>query len=195
MRRMTSIQQGDRWRFVRAFLRAPRTVGSIAPSSSYLVKAMLDAANVERPALIVEFGPGTGVFTAEIVRRMRPDARLLVFEIHPDFARRLRQRFTDPRVAIVEDSAADLKRYLQEYGVEQVECIVSGLPFASLPRDVTHAILRATRESLAPNGRFVTYQYTPALLRMLRSYFPAMRVARFVPRNLPPAMVLVCAAP
>jgi phospholipid N-methyltransferase len=192
---MSSTGRREWWQFVRGFLRAPRTVGSIAPSSRHLVAAMLDAAQVERRKVMAEFGPGTGVFTTEIVRRMRPDARLLVFEIEPGFAARLQQRIRDPRVTVIQGSAADLKQHLLALGAEQVDCVVSGLPFASLPREVTHAILQTTRESLAPGGLFVTYQYTPMLLRLLRTYFPAMRIANIVLRNLPPALVLVCAAP
>ncbi len=155
---------------------------------------MLDAAGVERGQIIAEFGPGTGVFTTEIVRRMHADARLLVFEIYPDFVARLRKRFDDPRVTIIQGSAADLKQYLLANSMTQVDCIVSGLPFTSLPREVTHAILQTTRDCLAPGGLFVTYQYTPVLLPTLRAYFPRTRIARLVMRNLPPALVLVCAA-
>ena len=196
MRAMTSsMGSGEWWQFVRGFLRAPRTVGSVAPSSRYLVAAMLDAAQVERRLVMAEFGPGTGVFTTEIVRRMRPDARLLVFEVDGGFVARLRQRIRDPRVTIIQGSAADLKQHLLALGTEQVDCVVSGLPFASLPREVTHGILQTTRECLAPGGLFVTYQYTPMLLRLLRTYFPVVRIAKVVLRNLPPALVLVCAAP
>ena len=35
--------------------------------------------------VIAEYGPGEGVHTREIVRRMRPDAELLVFEARPRF--------------------------------------------------------------------------------------------------------------
>ena len=34
----------------------------------------------ERASVIVEYGPGVGTLTAEILRRMRPDARLVVIE-------------------------------------------------------------------------------------------------------------------
>ncbi len=191
---MAQTRPNEWWQFFRGFLHAPRTVGSIAPSSAYLVEAMLQVAEVERYRMLAEFGPGTGVFTAELVRRMRPDARLLVFEIRADFAARLQQRFDDPRVTIIHGSAVDLEQHLRAHGAERVDCIVSGLPFTSLPREVTHAILRVTRDRLRPGGRFVTYQYTPALLRLLRSYFPTTRIARYVIRNLPPALVLECAA-
>jgi phospholipid N-methyltransferase len=194
MAAMTPAQQSTWWQFFRGFLRSPRMVGSIAPSSTHLVRAMLDAAGIERRQVIAELGPGTGVFTVEIVRRMPPEARLLVFEIDANFAARLGREVRDPRATVIHASAADLDRRLAAHGLPAVDCVVSGLPFTSLPREVTHAILEVTRQSLAPSGVFVTYQYTPVMLPVLRKYFPSVRIARFVPRNLPPALVFVCAA-
>lgn len=183
------------WAFLRGVLRAPRTVGAIAPSSRWLVRAMLDEAQLEAASIIVEFGPGTGAFTKEIVQRMRPDARLIVFEIDPAFAAGLQRRFTDPRVHVINASAAQSLEYLADLDALPADCIISGLPFASLPRPVTHAILQTTAAVLRPGGRFVTYQYTPVMRHILRNYFPQSYVARFVVPNLPPALVFVCPNP
>jgi phosphatidylethanolamine/phosphatidyl-N-methylethanolamine N-methyltransferase len=183
------------WNFLKGFLREPRTVGSITPSSRWLVQAMLDEAAVAAAQVIVEFGPGTGVFTDQIIQRMRPDARLLVFEVHHPFFVDLQSRIHDPRVEIIGDSAAEVGRYLAQQGLTHADCIVSGLPFTSLPRPITHAILEATCAALKPGGVFVTYQYTPVLRGLLRSYFPATRITRYVLRNIPPALVFVCRKP
>lgn len=153
---------------------------------------MLDTAHVEQAQVIAEFGPGTGVFTDELLRRMRPDARLLVFEVDPQFVASLRARIDDSRVVIINDSAGTLREQLARLRLPAVDCIVSGLPFTSLPRPVTHAILEQTRAALRPGGVFVTYQYTPVLRSLLHSYFPATRIRRFVLRNLPPALVFEC---
>jgi phospholipid N-methyltransferase len=181
--------------FLKGFLRAPRSVGSVAPSSAALVRAMLDDARVAEAQVIAEFGPGTGVFTTEIIQRMRPDARLLVFEINHDFYTALRTRISDARVELIEASAADIEAQLQRMALSGVDCIVSGLPFTSLPRPVTHAILQATYAALRPGGIFVTYQYTPVLRGVLRSRFHATRITRLVLRNIPPALVFVCSKP
>lgn len=153
---------------------------------------MLDVAAIPEANVIAEFGPGTGVFTQEIIRRMAPHARLLVFEIDPQFVAVLRAQWSDPRVEIIEASAATIEQQLAQRGLSQVDCIVSGLPFTSLPRPVTHAILAATRRVLRPGGVFVTYQYTPVLRNILRTYFPLTRISRLVLRNLPPALVFEC---
>jgi len=177
--------------FLRGLVRAPRSVGAIAPSSRYLVAAQLHAARIEDAQVIVEWGPGTGVFTHAMIERMRPDARLFVFEINPLFLANLRRDVADARVTIVDTSAADSMRVLREHGVASADVIVSGLPFTSLPQPVTHAILRAALDVLQPGGVFVTYQYSTLLRRTLQQYFPALRIAAFVLRNLPPAFVFV----
>lgn len=178
--------------FVKGFIRSPRLVGSIAPSSGWLVRAMLAEAQVETAEVVVEYGPGTGVFTEAIIGRLRPDARLLVFEINSEFHRSLLARIADRRVEVLHASAAEIGHHIQRLGLSAPDCIISGLPFTSLPRSVTHAILQATYATLKPGGVFVTYQYTPLLRRLLAGYFDTTRIAQMVLRNLPPALVFVC---
>jgi phospholipid N-methyltransferase len=177
--------------FLRGLVRAPRSVGAIAPSSRHLVAAQLHAARIEHAQVIVEWGPGTGVFTHAIIARMRPEARLFVFEINPVFLAQLRREIADRRVTIMDVSAADTQEVLLQHGVPSADVIVSGLPFTSLPQPVTHAILRAALHVLRPGGVFVTYQYSTLLRHTLRQYFPSLRIAAFVLRNLPPAFVFV----
>lgn len=177
--------------FLRGLVRSPRAVGAVAPSSQVLVKAQLDAARLEDARVIVEWGPGTGVFTHAIIARMRPDARLFVFEINSLFVANLRRDLLDPRVTVVDRSAAESRDVLRAHGVPFADVIVSGLPFTSLPQPVTHAILRAALVVLRPGGVFVTYQYSTLLRRTLQHYFPSLHIAAFVLRNLPPAWVFV----
>jgi phospholipid N-methyltransferase len=177
--------------FLRGLMRAPRSVGAIAPSSRHLVAAQLDVAQIGQARVVVEWGPGTGVFTHAIIARMRPDARLFVFEINPVFLAQLRHEIADRRVTIVDVSAADTHHVLQQHGVKVADVIVSGLPFTSLSQPLTHAILHAALDVLRPGGIFVTYQYSTLLRRTLRHYFPSLRIAAFVLRNLPPAIVFV----
>jgi phosphatidylethanolamine/phosphatidyl-N-methylethanolamine N-methyltransferase len=192
---MTGKTQSNRWTFFKENLRSPRTTGAVAPSSPSLVRAMLDEALIERARVIVEYGPGTGVFTDEIIRRMNERARLLVLEVNPVFVKNLRARINDRRVEVINGSASDVGAHLSERGLSQPDAIVSGLPFGSLPPPISHAILEATRETLSPDGVFVTYQYTPFRKKLLRTYFPAARVSRLVVRNIPPALVFVCRKP
>jgi phospholipid N-methyltransferase len=60
--------------FARNFFRHPRMLGSIVPSSRFLIKQLLEPINFGRARVIVEYGPGVGVITAELLRHMRPGA-------------------------------------------------------------------------------------------------------------------------
>ena len=58
--------------FAGNFLRHPYMLGSIIPSSRFLVNQVLEPIDWERARVIVEYGPGVGTITAEILRRMHP---------------------------------------------------------------------------------------------------------------------------
>jgi phospholipid N-methyltransferase len=180
------------WTFLRGFLRAPRSVGAIVPSSPWLVEALVEAARVEHAATVVEFGPGTGAVTGEILRRLPARARFVALELDPHFAASLRTRITDSRATIVTGCAVTAPQHLAKLGLHSVDCIVSSLPLTSLPRPVTQDVLRATTSLLRPGGIFVTYQYSAVVRPLLETHFRRTKVERLVIRNLPPALVFVC---
>jgi hypothetical protein len=67
----------ERLLFLRAFGTHPRMVGAVLPTSRWAVVDMLDMADIQRAKSIVELGAGTGVYTQEILARLRQDARVL----------------------------------------------------------------------------------------------------------------------
>ena len=72
--------------FLRNYLKHPRMLGAMIPSSRFVVDEVLGKVDWDRAKVIVEYGPGVGTFTTEILKRMRPDAALIVFELNKDFA-------------------------------------------------------------------------------------------------------------
>src|ERR1700730_17551934 len=91
--------------FARNFLRHPRMLGSIVPSSRFLVRRLLAPVDWSQARVIVEYGPGVGVVTWQILRNMRPDAALIVIEMNPQFVAFLRSAIADVRLKVVEGSA------------------------------------------------------------------------------------------
>lgn len=180
--------------FLKNFINNPSLIGSAFASSPYLVNDLLAGVDFKHARLVVEYGPGTGVFTDEILKRLHPDARFLCIELMPDFYQALKGRYTDPRVILVNGSAADICHLLQQYDLPAPEAIVSGLPFTSLPDNIRHDILTATCQALAPGGRFLLYQYTKYLTGHLDRYFADIQT-RWTFRNMPPAFSFVCQAP
>ena len=178
----------ERARFLRSFALHPRQVGAILPTSQRTARAMLDLAPVERAACVVELGAGTGPITGEVLRRLGPDGRMLAFEVDPVLATALAERFPDPRLQVITDSAERLEEHLDG---RRPEVIVSALPFTSLPGDVGKRILQLASRVLADDGAMVVLQYSLFLQRDLRRIFGS--VERHVsPLNVPPAMLFLC---
>ena len=182
--------------FLGRFLRNPRTVGAIAPSSRHLAREMVGEVDFARPVRIVELGPGTGAFTREIVERLGPDGRYLAIDIDEAFVGRIRARW--PQIDCVCAPAETLPALAADRRLAPVDHIVSGLPFASLPGATSRRILDAIAGTLRVGGTFTTFQYVhayrlpPAVAfrREIRELLGTEPSSSLVVRNFPPAYVL-----
>jgi phospholipid N-methyltransferase len=180
----------DRFRFLRAFVANPRRVGAILPTSRWAVRDMLDLADVPRAELVVELGAGTGVQTGEILARLGPNARLVSLEIDPDLAKLLDERYDDPRLQVVCDSAENLDAHL---GGKRADVLVSALPYTSFEAGLRRRVLDLLPVALAPGGVLLVIQYSPLILRELRRRFPSVQ-QKITPWNVPPAFLYACRA-
>ncbi len=178
--------------FAANFIRHPHMLGSIIPSSRFLVNQVLEPIDWEGTCVIVEYGPGVGTFTAEILRRMRSDATLVAIETNSDFVRFLQRSLPDRRLHVVQDSAAEVQAILQRLGLRQPRYIISGIPLGSMPEPVRADIVGKTRAALAPGGTFLVYQFTARVLPVLQRTFGNVRRS-IERRNLPPAQLFTCA--
>jgi phosphatidylethanolamine/phosphatidyl-N-methylethanolamine N-methyltransferase len=178
------------------FLRSPRNVGAITPSSPVLARAMVAGLDLRDHTSIVELGPGTGAFTGAIAARLGPSSRYLAIDREPAFIERLREHW--PELESVCASAAMLPSLARERGLAPIDHIVSGLPFASLPGAMTKQILDGIEQTLRHGGTFTTFQYVhayplpPAVAfrRDLDGRMGGPPSRRLVVANIPPAFVL-----
>lgn len=184
--------------FLREFFREPKSIGAVAPSGRSLARTIVSGIDIEQARVIVEYGPGTGVFTREILRRKQPEAEFFAVEQNGALAAILRQRF--PGVRVFEDSVEHLPALLSQSGCGKVDCIVSGLPWAAFDSDLQNRLLRATLDILADGGRFTTFAYLQGLIlpaglrfkRLLAEHFCHVGRSAIVWRNLPPAFAYRC---
>jgi len=185
-------------RFLKQMLRHPSSVGAVAPSSKYLTAAMLDWIDWAGSRNFVEYGPGTGVFTAAILERMQPGSKLIAIELNKSFAEELQQEFSDVRVK--NGNVAHVERLCREEGIEKVDAIISSLPWAIFPRAKQHELLTATEAVIKPGGQFCTYRYIqgqviPARREFkhhLAQHFASVELSPIVWLNIPPAFVYRC---
>jgi phospholipid N-methyltransferase len=182
----------ERLLFARNFFRHPYMLGSIVPSSRFLVNQVLQPVDWARARVIVEYGPGVGTFTGEILRRMDREAHLVVIETNQEFVRFLRGSLQDPRLHVEHGSAADVQSILQRLGLPLADYIISGIPLGSMPDALRTNIVANSRAALAPGGGFLVYQFTSRVLPVLQRIFGEVRHS-VVPRNIPPARLFVCA--
>jgi phospholipid N-methyltransferase len=166
-------------------------LGSLIPSSRFVVDKVLGQVDWQRARTIVEYGPGVGTLTGEILRRLRPDATLVAIEMNGDFVRYLRRTVPDRRLQVVEGSAADAEAVLAARGLRQADYVISGIPYSTMPAEVRDRILRTTHDVLDPEGAFLVYQFTRAVLPYLRNTF-ALVDQKFEPRNIMPARLFFC---
>lgn len=185
--------QSRRRLFAQNFLKHPRMLGSLIPSSRFLVNQLLKEIDWSQAQLVVEYGPGVGTFTGEILERMGADAKLVVLEMNPDFVAYLREHFDDERLVVAERSAADVRAVLAEQGLGAADYIISGIPFSTIEPAVREQILSATHAALVPGGEFLVYQFSGKILPLLKVQFREVRTG-FEPLNILPARLFYCSS-
>ena len=188
----------DTLAFIRNFLRQPGTIGAIAPSSEGLAQVMVDSVDWDTTTSVIEYGPGTGVFTEKIAGTMRPGTKFFAIEQSAVLANLTRTRV--PGVTVYEDSVANVVDLCHRESIEQVDAVLCGLPWASFPQSLQEECFEAMLKVLKPGGTFATFAYwqgllLPAGLRfrsLLKRTFSEVRHSPTVFRNLPPAFVYRC---
>ena len=180
-----------------------QSTAAIAPSSRFLAEAMAEPLPLARAKTVVEFGPGTGVMTRELLAHMPFGARLFAFEVNPRFVDYLRERIRDPRLEVVHLGAEDAAGELRKRGVEPAEAVLSSLGLGLLPEPVVAQLLDGAYEMLAEDGIFTQFQYVHRMRMqdgkperfdagdLLEKRFPVVE-RRLIVRNLPPAFVYAC---
>jgi phospholipid N-methyltransferase len=177
-------------KFLSEVFKSGGTIGALSPSSSFLAEKMLKPIHFNTAKCIVEFGPGTGVFTHKLLEKMSLDSKLLTFEINPAFYEEL-MTIQDNRLVVINDSAEKIDHYLTLHHQEKADYIVSSLPFAMIPDTVVDNILANSFEVLSPKGKFIQFQYSLNALSKLKSIYAKVKI-NFTFLNLPPAFVFIC---
>nr|WP_042178290.1 methyltransferase domain-containing protein [Kibdelosporangium sp. MJ126-NF4]CEL13093.1 ribosomal RNA adenine dimethylase domain protein [Kibdelosporangium sp. MJ126-NF4]CTQ98780.1 ribosomal RNA adenine dimethylase domain protein [Kibdelosporangium sp. MJ126-NF4] len=183
--------------FLREFLKNPRRTAAVLPSGQRVARNMAMAVPGTGDPVVVELGPGTGAFTAEIQRRLGRRGRHLAVELNDRFAALLRARF--PAVDVLVDDALNLRELLNQRGLDRVDVIVSGLPNALFTQAEQRRLLDVARDCLAPDGNFAAFAYvhlawtppTRRFSRLIDETFGDVTVGKIVWAGFPPAFVYI----
>jgi phosphatidylethanolamine/phosphatidyl-N-methylethanolamine N-methyltransferase len=173
--------------FFRHWLRSPRSMGSIKPSSPALARAIADAVVWQPGRWVVELGGGTGAITQGLIERGIPRDRIVVVELDPELAAFLGRRL--PGCVVVPGDATRLDAILADLGIDDVATVVSGLPMVRMPFSFQKAIVDQGLAALREPGTMLQYSYSPLPPIPADRLGIRAELVRYVLRNLPPATV------
>lgn len=177
--------------FLLEYLKHPIKVGAVAPSGKALARKMMEPVDFAAAKVIVEYGPGTGSFTRELIARKRSDTKLILIEQNDVFFKEMYESFHGKdNIFVHHGSAEDADSLLNDLGIEGADFVVSGLPFASLPKEVSLRIFEATKKLIGRDGAFITFQYFRVNEGFFLEHFEISDRLR-ENLNLPPAYVYV----
>ena len=187
--------------FLKQFLTRNKEIGAVAESSDGLAELITDCASVETAKVVLELGPGTGVFTEKILQKMSDEAVFFALEVNPRFVEATKRRC--PQGRVYHDTAVNARKYMDELGVTHCDAIVSGLPWASFSDELQDEILDAVLDVLKPGGTFATFAYLRGdktepgqqFRRKLHDRFSDVELSRTVWKNIPPAFVYRARSP
>ena len=182
----------SKWRgqsllFLSEWLKAPLTIGAVAPSSKAMARLMASVIRPHAGLPVLELGPGTGVMTEAILERGVAPGDVLSVEGSLTFVLGLKALF--PGVRFVQGDAFDIKRHAANAGLERFDCAISSLPLLTTAVERRTRLVEAILDLLPPGRPLVQFSYrrippAPAVEGRV-----AVRHIGSVWRNLPPATI------
>jgi len=167
------------------FFKNPRRNGSLIPSSPFATEAILNGLDFSSIKTIVELGPGTGVFTEEIVRRARPDTKIILVELEKTYLPMLHERFGD-RVIVENESAHLLDEIAAKHNLEKIDIIISSVPF--LTDEIRAPFIEALKKQTGKGTILRFFTFVPPIAKQV---YKDLRIQKknFVLKNFPPLWV------
>ena len=175
----------EKLQFALRYLLHPFRNASITPSSVSAAKAMLAGIDFSQVEVVVELGPGTGVFTAEILRQCKPETTVILIEIEESYVKLLREKFGS-RVIVEQASAHLMETIVAKNTDKKVGLIISGLP-VRLPA-VKEALFASIKKYTEAGAYYRFFSYLPPLVKHEYRELPVRKLS-FVLRNVPPLWV------
>src|SRR5690606_30845908 len=127
--------------FLQGFLREPKGVGSVIPSSRFMERRLVDVAGLAMADSVVELGPGTGGTTRAFLKAMPAGSALMAIELDGLFADHVRNAVRDPRLVVHQGSAEHIVATLAAYRQKPPQAVISGIPFSTMPAEVGRRIV------------------------------------------------------
>ncbi|WP_315371877.1 methyltransferase domain-containing protein [Paenibacillus xylanexedens] len=174
--------------FLQGFLRNPKRVGSLLPSSKLLARKIVQSVRWDEVRTIAELGPGTGAVTRLLRSHLPKSATVFLFERDPKMRNNLKKTYPE---FMYHSNASYLVKKMHQEHIHQLDNIICGLPFFNFSREMRQNILSQIHTALRPGGTLVLYQYSLHMRKQLAELFEMEKI-QFVPFSFPPVFVYVC---
>ena len=169
--------------FFKLFIKNPKEVGAIAPSSKFLARAIADQTT---GPIVVEIGAGTGSLTKGLAEKFKA-GHLYVVEIEDSMCKQLSELF--PQCNVIQGDATKLASVLPTALVGNVDTVVSGIPLLNLKEKDRKAIIDACFATLKKDGCIIQFTYSPLCPIPLKKWGLYGKRMDYVLKNTPPAFV------
>jgi phosphatidylethanolamine/phosphatidyl-N-methylethanolamine N-methyltransferase len=179
------IREGEL--FFRQWLRSPKSMGSVIPSSRALAKAVAQEVAWKPGQHVVELGGGTGAISQGLIDRGIPRDHLIVIELDTALHAYLRERLTG--CLVIQGDATRLGEILARHQIGEIGTVISGLPMVSMPFAFQRGIIEQGFKVMPPGSFMLQYSYSPVAPVPAAKLGIDAKLARYVLWNFPPAAV------
>lgn len=124
--------------------------------------------------IIVEFGIGHGNITNEILNTISPSSKLYAFEVNKKFCNYVRNTILDDRLIVINDSAENLEKYLDE----EIDGVISSIPFSFFNKERSQNIIQNTHSLLKRKAHFSQVLLTKFNFKKFQEIFDKREVVR-----------------
>ena len=173
--------------FFRQWLRSPKSMGSVIPSSRVLARAVAAEVAWQPGQYVVELGGGTGAISQGLIERGIPRDHLIVIELDTALHAYLKERLTG--CLVIQGDATRLPEILARHEIGEIGTVISGLPMVGMPFEFQQAIIEQGFKVMRPGGFMLQYSYSPIAPIPAKKLGVKARIARYVLWNFPPAAV------
>lgn len=148
-------------RFAKEYARHPLQLGSPFRSNPKLIQTVIEAIP---PATghIIEFGPGDGVLTRELLNL---GYRVTAVEINRIFYAKL-TAWNEPNLKPVQGNISDLNSLISSGQITDADCLINGVPIGAI-KDRDNFFMQTARIT---RGRYIHYSIQD-LTKKLSKYF------------------------
>ncbi len=173
--------------FFKKWFKNPFRMGSVVASSSSVGNNFAKQIDLSKPGYIVEVGAGTGTVTQALIDSGIPANRIICFEIESDFCDLLKEKFKG--IQVENDDIVNLKKIVS---IDQINCIVSTLPFLSLQKSKARQIMDLFADLVKDDIQYLQMAYSPFFHIQLRKSGLQAKKCAYVLKNFPPAYIYNC---